>query len=69
MLLKVTTSDHRLNSLLQFILYPFTGGAPSKNTLLMYMIDIDHGHTIWTHILDVHYVHKLGTYIMDILYG
>ena len=35
MLLEVTTSDHRLNSLLQVILSPFTGGAPSKNTLFM----------------------------------
>ena len=33
MLLKVTTSDHRLNSLLQVIVKPFTGGAPSKITL------------------------------------
>ena len=33
-LLHATKSEHRLNNLLQVFLYPFTGGAPSKNTLL-----------------------------------
>ena len=43
MLLPVTTSrlikqtsDYGLNSLLQGIFEPFTGGAPSKNTLLCF---------------------------------
>ena len=34
MLVKVTTSDYRLNSFLQVIIYPFTVGAPSKNTFI-----------------------------------
>ena len=33
-LLNVTKSDYRLEGLLQVILEPFTGGVPSKNTLL-----------------------------------
>ena len=31
------TSDYRLNSFLQVMPKPFTGGAPSKNTLFIYL--------------------------------